>query len=213
MKVYEDRERLDWSVYSGPELIKNDAGSKWEKKKCTVTSLAQILHNENEPVVVLQGRAELGRRALGNRSIIAPAVSKKMQDILNKVKKREEYRPISPICLENRAKEVFDSGTRDPFMIFDHYAKKEWKDKIPAVVHIDGTARLQTVAKGDNPVIYELLEEYEKLSRVPVLCNTSANLWGKGFFADVRSAANWGKVNYIWSEGKLYSKKIKEKLL
>jgi len=202
---------LDWNVYQGPRVIKNNPARGWISRACSLKKLAQHLYETNEPVVFLNGNAELGPRALGNRSILAPPVSAKMKDILNHVKKREDYRPISPICLEQGAEKIFDPGTRDPYMLFDHKVRKEWVDKIPAVLHLDGTARLQTLDPGENPVVGELLLEYEKLTGIPLLCNTSANVKGSGFFPDIYSATNWGRVNYVWCDFTLYEKENKIK--
>jgi carbamoyltransferase len=171
--------------------------------------LASLLYETNEPVVFLNGKAELGPRALGNRSIIAAPTSDNMKDILNKVKKRERYRPVSPICLEEQGHIIFEPGTKDPFMLFDHMVKPEWVEKIPAVLHLDGSARLQTVNQNDNPVVHELLSHYYALSGIPLLCNTSANLNGSGFFPDVSSATKWNRVNYVWSDNCLFEKEEK----
>lgn len=195
---------LDWDVYKGPPLMNKDVSFSWAKRKCSLKELAKILHETSEPVVFLNGRAELGPRALGNRSIIAPAVSKKMKDKLNDIKKREDYRPVAPICIEEDAAEIFDPGIPDPYMLFDHIMRANWKDKVPAVLHIDGTSRLQTVNRNENQKIYDLLREYKKLSGIPLLCNTSANYKGKGFFPDVQSALDWGKTNLVWNDNILY---------
>lgn len=200
---------LDWSVYSGPVHKDIAPSAGWRKKDCSIQELAALLHNGGEPVVVVNGCAELGPRALGNRSILAPAVSATMKDLLNVAKQREDYRPVSPICLEHRAEEIFDPGTPDPFMLFDHQVRPNWLEKISAVVHLDGTARLQTVNASENPTIAELLTEYEALSGIPLLCNTSANYKGSGFFPDTRSAAEWDKLNYIWCSGVLYERETK----
>lgn len=202
---------LDWSVYSGPEIIHKGVSLEngWFSGNCSLKELARLLHEKNEPVVFLNGKAELGPRALGNRSIIAPAVSPHMKDILNRVKKREDYRPVSPICLEHRAPEIFDPGTKDPFMLFDHKMRREWQERVPAVLHLDGTARLQTVSHEENAVVSSLLQEYETLSGIPLLCNTSANYKGSGFFPSVESAVQWNKVNYVWCEDTLYQRKEK----
>lgn len=208
-----DRRRfVDWSVYSGPDIIHNAPDKGWTSSPCSIPQLADLLHRGGEPVVFLNGKAELGPRALGNRSILAAAVSPRMKDILNKAKKREDYRPVSPICLEHRAPDIFDPGTRDPYMLFDHNVRDLWVDKIPAVIHLDGTARLQTISAEDNPIVASLLEEYEKISGVPLLCNTSANLNGSGFFPDLLSATQWGKVNYAWCENTLYERENKLEL-
>lgn len=197
---------LDWSVYNGPQVKKSNLVEGWSQRPCGIEELARLLYEKDEPVVFLNGRAELGPRALGNRSILAAASSKKMKDILNMVKKREGYRPVSPICIEARAKEIFEPGISDQYMLFDHIVKEEWKDKVPAICHLDGTARLQTVTENQNPVIAKLLQCYERLSKVPLLCNTSANYNGSGFFPDVESATKWGRVNYVWHDNTLYEK-------
>lgn len=200
---------LEWNVYSGPVVRKNKPFGGWQQKEFSVSELAHLLHHENEPVVVLNDRAELGPRALGNRSIIAPATSQKMKQILNQVKKREEYRPVSPICLEDKAGGIFDPGTADPYMLFDHRMRKDWQSRIPAVLHLDGTSRLQTVSQEYNPFLTELLTAYEAVSGIPVLCNTSANYNGKGFFPDVYSATKWNQVNYVWCDNTLFFKENK----
>jgi carbamoyltransferase len=89
-------------------------------------------------------------------------------------------------------------------MLFEHAVRPAWVDRVPAVVHADGSARLQTVGP-DNPVMFQLLTEYERLSGLPVLCNTSANLPGCGFFPDALSAIKWGGTRNVWCDGRLYS--------
>ena len=199
---------LDWQVYGGPFAKEGDISDlDWVAAECSVKEMAEILHVFDEPMVHISDRAELGPRALGNRSIIAPPVNPSMKVKLNQVKNREEYRPVAPICMEEEAPAIFSPGNSDPYMLFDHKVKPEWMDKVPAICHIDGTARLQTISRESNPRVYELLAAYKELSGVPVLCNTSANYSGKGFFPDVESVIKWGKVNMVWSNGKLYAKK------
>jgi carbamoyltransferase len=198
--------RLDWSVFAGPEVLPvGDLPIGWTARPCTVEELAGVLDEVGEPVVVLSGRAEAGPRALGHRSIIAPATTPAMRDVLNEVKDRESYRPVAPMCLEERAAEVFSPGVRDPYMLYEHQVRPEWKDRIPAVIHIDGSARLQTVGP-DHPTIHRLLSEYERRTGVPVLCNTSANFSGSGFFPDVASAIRWGRLRHVWSDDILYAR-------
>jgi carbamoyltransferase len=197
---------INWSVYTGPAIKKSPVFEGWEERPCSVKELALLLYKTNEPLVFLNDRAELGPRALGNRSILASPTSPYMKDILNKVKDREPYRPVSPICIEEKAGEIFEPGIKDPYMLFDHTVKNEWVDKIPAVIHLDGSARLQTVSKRNNKIIYDLLTEFESLSGIPLLCNTSANFKGTGFFPDPYSATKWNRVNYVWSENVLYEK-------
>jgi carbamoyltransferase len=196
---------LRWDVYSGPELVRGDVPDGWRTRPCDERQLAELLHREGEPVVVLSGRAELGPRALGNRSILAPATDPAMKDRLNVIKDRASYRPVAPICLTSRAAEVFTPGGADPYMLFEHHVRPEWVDRIPAVLHLDGSARLQTIDPSAGSATGRVLAAYEEVSGIPVLCNTSANLNGRGFFPDVASAARWGGTRYIWSEGQLYT--------
>ncbi|WP_271610801.1 nodulation protein NodU [Bradyrhizobium sp. CCBAU 21360] len=199
---------LKWSVYSGPALQHNHAPPEWEASPCSMRELAIILAS-NKPVIFLAGRAELGPRALGGRSILTAATSPTMKDYLNDIKLRERFRPVAPICLEDRAPEIFSPGTSDPYMLFDHQTRAEWRDKIPAVVHLDGSARLQTIPRTSQHRVAELLVEYEKLTGIPLLCNTSANLHGRGFFPDVAAACQWGRVEQIWCDGLLWSRPLR----
>ncbi|UWU25767.1 nodulation protein NodU (plasmid) [Rhizobium sp. CB3060] len=205
MAAHEGFVPLEWSVYSGPALKNGDAPPGWEAAPCSISEVATILAS-NKPVVFLAGRAELGPRALGGRSILAAATSPQMKDYLNEVKFREHFRPVAPICLEDRAPEIFSPGTPDPYMLFDHQTRPQWKDKIPAVVHLDGSARLQTISRSSEHAVTELLIEYEKLTGIPLLCNTSANLHGRGFFPDAAAACEWGRIEHVWCNGVLFTK-------
>ncbi|WFU54575.1 carbamoyltransferase N-terminal domain-containing protein [Bradyrhizobium pachyrhizi] len=196
---------LEWSVYSGPALQAHESPAEWEVVSCSMRELAALLA-DNKPVIFLAGRAELGPRALGGRSILAAATSPAMKDHLNDIKRRERFRPVAPICLEDRAPEIFDPGTPDPYMLFDHQTRAEWRDKIPAVIHLDGSARLQTISRTSQHKVAELLIEYERLTGIPLLCNTSANHLGRGFFPDVAAACQWGRVEHIWCDGRLWTK-------
>jgi carbamoyltransferase len=127
-----------------------------------------------------QGGSEFGPRALGNRSLLADPRKPEMKDILNsRVKHRQPFRPFAPIVLAERAKEIFEGEEDSPFMLIAKRVRTEWRDKIPAIVHVDGTARVQTVSEDTNPVLYRLLKEFEALTGVPVLINTSFNVKGE----------------------------------
>ena len=94
-------------------------------------------------------------------------------------------------------------------MLFDHQVRWEWSERVPAIVHLDGTARLQTVSKRTDPVMNELLGYYFTLTGIPLLCNTSANLNGSGFFPDAASAISWANtsgVRFVWAEGVLWTR-------
>ncbi|EFL28774.1 nodulation protein U [Streptomyces himastatinicus ATCC 53653] len=198
---------IEWNPRLGPRLSPTpDIPDGWSARACAPAELARVLYDTDEPVVVLNGRAELGPRALGGRSILASPIGTAMKDTLNRIKGRESYRPVAPICAVDEARKIFEPGTPDPHMLFDHAVRDAWVARIPAVIHLDGTARLQTVAPDDDPLLAEVLAEFHRISGVPVLCNTSANLNGHGFFPDVASAMAWGKVDRIWSEGTLYQR-------
>lgn len=198
---------IDWNPRLGPALKPTpEVPEDWRTTPCSPEELAALLHETGEPVVVLDGRAELGPRALGGRSILAAAVEPRMKTLLNDVKKREPYRPVAPICLEEHAPAIFSPGTPDPHMLFDHIVRPEWRDRVPAILHLDDTARLQTVGTDDDATLRRILVAYHELSGIPVLCNTSANLNGSGFFPDVASALAWGRVDTVWSENTLYRK-------
>jgi len=127
-----------------------------------------------------QGRSEFGPRSLGNRSILADPRTAEMKDILNKrVKFRQAFRPFAPIVLAERARDIFEGEFDSPFMLMAMKVKPAWKDKIPAIVHVDGTARVQTVREDQNPKLHRLLKEFEKITGVPVLVNTSFNVKGE----------------------------------
>src|SRR3954468_3958041 len=123
-----------------------------------------------------QGRMEFGPRALGNRSIVTDPRRHDMKDILNaRIKHREPFRPFAPSILAERTGDWYEQDYTSPFMILVYKTKADKRDKIPAVNHVDDTGRLQTVERHVNPRYYRLIEEFEKLTGVPVLLNTSFN--------------------------------------
>ncbi len=137
-----------------------------------------------------QGRSEFGPRALGNRSILADPRKAEMKDILNKrVKHRQPFRPFAPIVLAERASEIFEGDEDSPFMLIAKRVRPEWQGKIPAVVHVDGTARVQTVCRETNPHLYDLLKAFEAITGVPVLINTSFNVKGEPMVETPHDAA------------------------
>lgn len=123
-----------------------------------------------------QGRMEFGPRALGNRSIVVDPRRAEMKDILNdRIKKREPFRPFAPSILEERAGDYFEQTHPAPTMLMVYQIKKERQQEIPAVTHVDGSGRLQTVSKGVNERYYQLISDFAELTGVPVLLNTSFN--------------------------------------
>lgn len=131
-------------------------------------------------VAWFQGASEYGPRALGRRSLLAHPGPAGNLDRLNHVKGREEFRPVAPMVLAARAGEIFSRGPLpSPYMLFVHDVVPGWRDRIPAVVHVDGTARVQTVDPGEDPQTARMLAEFERRTGLPVVVNTSLNTAGR----------------------------------
>jgi hypothetical protein len=127
-----------------------------------------------------EGRSEFGPRALGRRSILADPRRADMKDTLNRrVKHREPFRPFAPVVLAHRASEVFELTGERRFMLWVDPVQPDWRARIPAVVHADGTARVQTLTQEDHPRLFALLAAFERLTGVPLLVNTSLNVAGE----------------------------------
>src|SRR5215831_736979 len=127
-----------------------------------------------------QGRAEFGPRALGNRSILADPRNPEMKDILNRrVKFREAFRPFAPSVLVERSGELFTPGGPSPFMLRAYHTREDKRSVVPAVTHVDGTARVHSVTRTSNPLYYRLIEEFDRRTGVPCLLNTSFNIRGE----------------------------------
>ncbi|RZD41089.1 MAG: hypothetical protein CXT78_11675 [Thaumarchaeota archaeon] len=157
-----DSEKIHYDYFERAQLLKKTA---------------QLIA-EGNIVGWYQGKMEWGPRALGNRSILADPRRKEMKDILNaKIKHRESFRPFAPSILEEHVSEYFDIDIPSPYMLMVSPVKKS--DDIPAVTHVDGTGRLQTVSKEINPLYYDLINEFYNLTKVPVIINTSMNVMGE----------------------------------
>jgi carbamoyltransferase len=136
-----------------------------------------------------QGALEFGDRALGNRSILGDPRREEMKDIVNnKVKFREEFRPFAPSTLEEYVGEYFEQSAHTPYMEKVYYVRKNKRKIIPAVVHIDGSGRLQSVRKSVNPLYYDLIKSFQKISGVPIVLNTSFNLKGEPMVGSPKDA-------------------------
>jgi carbamoyltransferase len=142
----------------------------------------------NEVVAWFQGRSEYGPRALGHRSLLADPRAAANLERLNDVKGREQFRPVAPMVLAERAPEIFDGPLPSPFMLFTHDVRPGWAERIPAVVHVDGTARIQTVDRDAEPLVARMLERFEARTSVPVVVNTSLNTAGRPMVDDPRDA-------------------------
>ena len=167
--------------YSNEKIIKflDSNNIKYEKfeKQSLLKKTAQLISTGNI-VGWYQGKMEWGPRALGNRSILADPRNASMKDILNeKIKHRESFRPFAPSVLEEYASDFFDIDIPSPYMLI--VAKVKKPEIIPAVTHVDGTGRLQTVSNDANPLYYDLINEFYKITGVPVIINTSMNVMGE----------------------------------
>ncbi|MFF6779813.1 carbamoyltransferase C-terminal domain-containing protein [Streptomyces sp. NPDC012510] len=143
---------------------------------------------EDGIVAWFQGRSEYGPRALGHRSLLAHPGRARNLERLNAVKGREEFRPVAPMVLAERAAQLFDGPLPSPYMLFVHDVADEWRDRIPAVVHVDGTARVQTVDRRDEPLVARMIDGFERRTGLPVVVNTSLNTAGRPMVDDPRDA-------------------------
>lgn len=143
----------------------------------------------NKVAAVATGKAEYGPRALGNRSILADPRDPNIKDKVNLIKKRELFRPFAPVVMEEYAHKWFDMSFTSPYM---QYAVKCLQpDKIPSVVHKDGTSRVQTVNKEQHPGLYDVLSNWYAISGVPILLNTSLNIKGQPLLNDKSDITDW----------------------
>jgi carbamoyltransferase len=172
------------SANTGPEYTPAEMKAELDKYKLTYRELSEEevcketarLMTQKNVVGWYQGRMEFGPRALGNRSIVVDPRWHDMKDILNsRIKNRESFRPFAPAILEEKTGEWFEQDYPDPFMLKVYKIKEEKQASIPAVTHVDGTGRLQTVNKDSNPKYWRLITEFEKITGVPVILNTSFN--------------------------------------
>tara|TARA_B100001175_G_scaffold219093_1_gene186408 strand:+ start:9091 stop:10818 length:1728 start_codon:yes stop_codon:yes gene_type:complete len=165
--------------YSDEEIEKILNNYNLSYKKVNYNKLIQTTVDSicnDEVIGWFQGKMEWGPRALGNRSILANPTSQNMKDVLNsRIKKREWYRPFAPVVLVEDQNLVFEHDHPSPHMMHVYKIKKDWRDRLPAVNHVDNTGRLQTISRDENSRYYDLINEFKRRTGVPVLINTSFN--------------------------------------
>jgi carbamoyltransferase len=145
------------------------------QSECVTSTAAQAIA-DGQIVGWFQGRMEFGPRALGNRSIVVDPRRSEMKDILNaRIKKREPFRPFAPSILEDRVSEYFEQSHPAPSMLMVYQVKPDKRAQIPAVTHVDGSGRLQTVSRNTNARYYDLIRDFDRITGVPVVLNTSFN--------------------------------------
>lgn len=178
MREFTGKAKVEWDVYSD-KAFEDDSPDMPDVNTFPLEAhrVAQFLAQE-KIVAWTHGRCEIGPRALGNRSILAAPFTDGMRNRLNHIKKREEFRPVAPICMEEEVSRHFDWQGPSPHML---YFQKVKNTNLRAITHVDGTARAQTVNAAQNPAIHKLLRAFRSLSGVGVLCNTSLNFTGAGF--------------------------------
>lgn len=182
--------KIEWDVYSGLPF-----------DSATTTDLSRYdVHDDIGPAEVAEmlesglilgwvnGRYEIGPRALGNRSILAAPFDDATRVRLNNIKQREQFRPIAPVCLMSDAARWFGCSGASPYMLYTYSATT---DALRAVTHVNGTARLQTVTDDSNAPLHNLLIEFKRRTGYGVLCNTSLNFNGKGFINNLRDLADY----------------------
>ena len=160
----------------------------YERPADIAEAIAQVLADDGI-VAWFQGASEFGPRALGQRSLLAHPGRAENLERMNDVKGREQFRPVAPMVLLERAKDIFEGGpVPSPYMLFTHRVRDGWRDRIPAVVHVDGTARIQTVDRSEAPLMHRCIAAFERRTGLPVVVNTSLNTSGRPMVDDPRDA-------------------------
>lgn len=204
--------KIEWSVYSGLPFradVSVDPG-RYDIYDAHHEDIADLLAND----LILgwvSGRYEIGPRALGNRSILAAPFRDATRGRLNEIKQREQFRPIAPVCLLDEAKTWFGCDHESPYMLYTHQVNT---DALPAVTHVNGTARIQTVTAGTNRSLNDLLVAFKARTGYGVLCNTSLNFAGKGLInsiGDLDAYASEQGLDGFVVEGRAYLLKESER--
>lgn len=203
------------SLYLGPDHSKeyaDDIPEGFTSQDITAAAVAKLIADQNI-VCLFQGRSEAGPRALGNRSILFDPTVANGKDLVNEVKHREWFRPFAGSCLAESVHEWFDLAGRaeSPSMMYAVDVVENKRDIIPAITHVDGTCRIQTVTREQNPHYYDVISEFNKIKGVPILFNTSFNLAGDPLVETVAQAYDTlsrSEMKYLWLPeiGKLITK-------
>jgi predicted NodU family carbamoyl transferase len=175
------RMKLRWNVYAGEDFIEEKgrlAELGFSEQSLNIKALCEGLVDRHWVIAWVQGRYEIGPRALCHRSLIAAPFMDAVRDRLNTIKRREYFRPVAPVALEECVSEYFDWNGESPYML--HFQNVRAR-ALRAVTHVDGTARVQTINKSQDSKTYALLKEMQKATGMGVACNTSLNFLGKGF--------------------------------
>ncbi|MET3424814.1 hydroxymethyl cephem carbamoyltransferase [Actinoplanes tereljensis] len=181
--------KITWSVYAGAEFVIDTAVEDYRSRPLDLDEVAGLLA-DGLVLGWVQGRYEMGPRALGNRSLLAAPFDAAMRDRLNKIKGREGYRPIAPVCREEEMSTHFAGRSDSPYML--HFQEVR-TPRLAAVTHVDGSARVQSVRRDQNAVLHDLLSAFHRRTGIGVLCNTSLNFRGRGFINRMSDLAEYAQ--------------------
>ena len=211
MAAQKDKIEKQGLPYYGPDYIEADvvkafqAFSKEGMSNCqhkdidAAAKRAAELIAEGKVLSLYQGRMEFGPRALGNRSILADPRDPEMRDRVNAaVKMREGFRPFAPVVLEDKMYDIFEVERDDAYryMLVTLPVKEAYRDQLPAITHVDGSARLQTISCEENPLYYKIIQYFYELTKIPVLLNTSFNVKGQVIVHTPQEA-----IDTFWNTG------------
>jgi len=190
------------TLYLGPERKEEYDFGDIETKDVKAADVAKLIADKNI-VALFQGRSEAGPRALGNRSILYDPTDPKGKDFVNTVKGREWFRPFAGSMLQENFEEWFETRglEESPYMMYAMDFKTDKHGEVPAITHVDGTCRIQTVTKEQNPNYHALIKEFDKITSVPILFNTSFNLAGQPLVETLHDAMETVKnsdINYLY---------------
>lgn len=203
MREFTGKAKLSWDVYCGQMFL--DDGPDMPDVKTYPLNLKQVAEFIAADNIIgwAQGSCEIGPRALGNRSLLASPFSEATKNRLNAIKRREGFRPIAPICLEEDVSQHFEWQGPSPHMLYFQYVKNH---DLKAIKHVDNSARAQTVNATQNPAMHSLLNEFKGLTEVGVLCNTSLNFNGTGFIN--RTSDLYAYAKSVGLNGFVYNEKF-----
>jgi hydroxymethyl cephem carbamoyltransferase len=201
------RMKLQWDVYAGEDFVEENghlAERGFREQELNLQTLCDGMLERDWVIAWVQGRYEMGPRALCHRSLIASPLRNEIRDRLNAIKKREYFRPVAPVCLEETVSEHFDWRGSSPHML---YFQNVSSPELRATTHLDGTARVQTINESQDRNTHALLSEMRKVSGFGVACNTSLNFLGKGFInrsSDLAKYAGEQKLDAVVVNERMY---------
>jgi hydroxymethyl cephem carbamoyltransferase len=199
--------KVRWSVYAGENFVDEDGDLErqgFRERPFDIQQLAEGILNSDWVVAWIQGKYEMGPRALCHRSLIAAPFKTTTRDRLNEIKNREYFRPVAPVCIEEDVSEHFEWQGPSPYML---YFQRVQASELGAVCHVDGTARLQTLNATEDSRTYDLLRTLKEKSGFGVACNTSLNFLGKGFInrtSDVAKYAESQRLDCVVIDDRMY---------